>query len=242
MGQLASAVSRSLISAQVQVVLVVAGLACVVIAILGSGDFVRVVIPELKRWARISLAAIGVLVFAFAFIPELISSPSGPANAASTPSATSQSPSARGTVTPTPSPTPSGLASPMPPKVTISSPPNGAHLPNNTFGTSGIAEGVPSGDDLWLVVKPPDYDRWYPVSRINVVGGAWTIGAGEICPAGGRQDIEVFMVPNIAEAQLTAYVSYRTSQHDPGIKGMPTLATLEAVSHVSVNSDSTKSC
>jgi hypothetical protein len=118
--------------------------------------------------------------------------------------------------------------------VTITSPPNGARLPNNTFRASGTAQNVPAGDSLWLVLKPPTYYKWYPVSRITVVNGTWEIQTDKICSAEGRQNIRVFLVPNFAAAELAAYVSHRSSQYDPGIRNMPTLATPVAISHITV--------
>jgi hypothetical protein len=141
--------------------------------------------------------------------------------------------------TPTPSDTPS---SPLPATATISSPPDHANLPNNTFDASGAAQNIPVGDGLWLVIKPPNYHRWYPVSPISVTDNSWTLGPRIICPAGGRQNIQLFLVPNIADVRLKAYVSRRTSQHDPGINSMPSLAILEAVSRVYVKNDSKVFC
>ena len=212
--------------AQLQIVLVLAGLALILIAIVGSGNYVKIVIPTLKPWARIALAVVGVAVFSLAFIPGLIGSPSRSAKAAPTPSTPSRTQNASPTNLPTPTP--------VQPSVTITSPPNGARLPNNTFGASGTAQNVPAGDSLWLVLKPSTYYKWYPVSRITVVSGTWEIQADKICSAEGRQNIRVFLVPNFAAAELAAYVSHRSSQHDPGIRNMPTLATPVAISHITV--------
>lgn len=232
--KLVSMVGRSIISAQLQVVLVVAGLVLIVIAILGSGDYVKVVIPTLKAWARWLLAALGMAVFSLAFIPGIASSPSNSVRAASTPSASERT---KGT-NPTDSPTPiSG-----PPSVTIISPPSGTNLPNNTFGASGTARNIPAGDGLWLVIKAPTYYKFYPVGRIKVVNGIWVVAERKICPAGGRQDIRVFLVPNSAAAKLAVYVSRRTSKHDPGIRSMPSSATPEAISRLHVKFNSSSSC
>lgn len=147
--------------------------------------------------------------------------------------------------TTSPRPTPSGThttTSPLPPEVTIISPPNGARLPDNTFGASGTAKNIPTADSLWLVIKAPNYYRWYPVIRIKTAGDTWVVGPNRICPAGGRQNIRVFLVPNSAAGQLSAYVTHRSSQHDPGIRSMPSSAVSEAVSHLHVNFHSRKSC
>jgi hypothetical protein len=126
--------------------------------------------------------------------------------------------------------------------VTIRFPPNNAHMPNNTFGASGIAKNVPSGDSLWLVIKPSGYHRWYPVSPVGITANAWSLPEDKICPAGGWQNIEVFLVPNIVKSPLVSYVAHRSSQHDPGIISMPTLATRKAASHVDVKFSSSKYC
>lgn len=141
-----------------------------------------------------------------------------------------------------PSASPTASSPTGPPEIMISYPRNDAHLPNNTFGATGIARDIPAGTYLWLVLKPSNYRRWYPVSAITVVNSTWAIGANTICPAGGLQNLEVFLVPKIAQSQLLAYVSHRTSQHDPGIGNMPTLASRGAVSHVHVKYDAKKFC
>lgn len=147
-------------------------------------------------------------------------------------------------VSPAQSPSPSlgAMPSPMPLDVTIRSPLNSANLPDNTFGVSGIAKHIPIGESLWLVIEPASYHRWYPVSRINLVGDGWRIGTDKICPAGGRQDIKVFLVPNNAGARLSAYVKDRTSRHDPGISSMPASAKQVAVSHLFIKLNTEKSC
>jgi hypothetical protein len=212
--------------AQLRIVLVLAGLVLILMAIVGSGDYIKIVIPTLKPWARIALAVVGVAVFSLAFIPGVISNPPSSVKAAPTLSTPSRAKNASPTDLPTP--TPVQLS------VTITSPSNGARLPNNTFGASGTAQDIPAGDSLWLVLKPPTYYKWYPVSRITVVNGIWEVGADKICPAGGRQSIRVFLVPNFAAGQLAAYVSHRSSQHDPGIRNMPALATPVAISRINV--------
>lgn len=226
MGKLAGMFGRTVVSAQLQVVLVIAGLVLVVIAILGSGDYVKVVIPTLKPWARLLLAGIGVVVFLLAFIPGAISSPSSSVRAASTPSTPQHTKSAN----PTDSPTPTSVQT----SVTITSPPNGARLPDSTFGASGTAQNVSAGYSLWLVIKPPTYYKWYPVARLAVVNGSWKIQMNKICPAGGRQNLRVLLVPNSADARLTTYVSRRSGTHDPGIGNMPTQAIPEAITRIYV--------
>lgn len=155
MEQLAGAASRSLISAQVQVVLVVAGLVCLVIAILGSGDYVKVVIPTLKPWARILLASMGAAVFALAFVPGIISSSPGATN---------------------PGPlTPSHTAAPNPvsagPIVTLTSPTHGQSVSRSKgFAASGEALSLGSGT-VWIL----DYDGGYTVDQEGTVAsGLWS--------------------------------------------------------------------
>lgn len=127
-------------------------------------------------------------------------------------------------------------------QVTISRPADGAILPDNTFGATGTAKHIPANDSLWLVLKPPGYGRWYPVSPISVIGGNWHIPRDIICPASGRQDVEVFLVPDVAMLRLQEYVSSRTAQHDPGIAAMPSLTMLKAVSYVNVRTNKHKGC
>jgi hypothetical protein len=160
-------------------------------------------------------------------------STSSPERIVSTPT-----PSHIGSPTANPSSATPGSSSLSDPTVTISSPPNGGHLPDNAFGASGTARNIPASDSLWLVIKPPTYDRWYPVSRLNVVDSTWTVDPDKICSAGGWQNIRIFLVPNSADDPLAKYVSMRSSQNDPGVANMPASAVPEAISRVYVGADS----
>ena len=52
-----------------QVALIVGGLIFIGAAIAGSGQFVNIKIKELPKWARVCCAALGVALFALAFVP-----------------------------------------------------------------------------------------------------------------------------------------------------------------------------
>ena len=187
------------------------------------------------------IGAIGAIVAAIAATIIGIYLHAGSSNNQSPPLSGATSPSAsQDNSSPSSSPTPTANLGPL--EVTISSPRTGARLPNNTFGASGIVNNIPAHNGLWLVIKPPGYHRWYPVSPAAITGDIWSVGSDKICPAGGRQNIEVFLVPNIASARLKSYVSQRTSQHDPGINSMHTLATPEATSRLHVKYNAITYC
>lgn len=147
-----------------QVVLIIAGLVLVVVAILGSGDFVKVVIPALPVWARVCLGVLGSAVFALAFIPGIVvKGSSGAAVNASSSSRPAQS--AASTRAPTSNPTPSG------PVVTLTMPTTGTRVSRSQgFIASGKALSLGSYT-VWIL----DYDGGYTVDQEGTVAnGVWS--------------------------------------------------------------------
>jgi hypothetical protein len=122
------------------------------------------------------------------------------------------------------------------PQVTIHDPANNSTPANRDFGASGSANNIPSGSDLYLMIRPSIEGRWYPVARLTIKeGGSWAIPKGVIDPASGSQEIQVFSVPINDAAQLLEYVNMRRKTgDDPGISGLPSSAALKAYSHVNV--------
>jgi hypothetical protein len=145
-----------------QVVLIIAGLVLIVLAILGSGDFVKVVIPSLSTWARISLAIVGIGVFVLAFIPGIVnnSSPGSPISGVTTPQATA-TPAAR-------SPSQAVQTGPV---VTLSSPITGTNVSRSQgFIATGRAESLGTYT-VWIL----DYDGGYTVDQeATLASGQWS--------------------------------------------------------------------
>jgi hypothetical protein len=126
------------------------------------------------------------------------------------------------------------------PRVAIKFPANGANEPNNTFGSSGIASNIPTSSDLWLVVRSGVEGRYYPVDNLTLANNKWSIPGDWICPASGRQDIQIYLVPNTDENDLFDYTRGRGPHH--GINSMPSQAVLEASHAIKVAANSQKSC
>ncbi len=128
-----------------QVVLIIAGLILVVVAIIGSGDFVRIVIPTLPVWARACLGVLGAGVFALAFVPGIGESSSG--SVASPLSSSTPTQSAASTAEPTPSPT-----SPNARTIEIIKPKSGSYV-NLNNNVKVQVSGVGMSRQVWLLVQ-----------------------------------------------------------------------------------------
>lgn len=126
------------------------------------------------------------------------------------------------------------------PRVTIESPAAGISEQNNTFGSWGAARGIPASSDLWLVVRSGVEGRYYPIDNLTLMDGKWSIRSNWICPAGGLQDIQVYLVPNTDENDLFDYIRSRGPHQ--GINSMPSQAVLEASSDVQVAGNPRPSC
>lgn len=74
-----------------------------------------------------------------------------------------------------------------------------------------MAGHIPDDDDLWLVIKVPDY-YWYPVNRLDVVGGQWNVAAYKLCFLLGpeEQDLQVWMVPDISDGPSLILILHTT--------------------------------
>jgi hypothetical protein len=154
-----------------QVVLIIAGVCFVAVAITGSGLFVKVKIPELKVWSRLTLATVGAGLFASAFLipgvashssDQASSSPAltAPINGSSSPQSPSSLPK---------EPVVSG------PTVRLSYPTKGASVPQaKGFVAKGIVSQL-GNDSLWLT----DYDGGYTVDNEATVNGDGTWSASD---------------------------------------------------------------
>jgi hypothetical protein len=127
-----------------QVALILGGLAFLGVAILGSGNYVKVVIPPMPAWARFMLGMTGLIVFGLSFIvPSLSSNSSGPASPAATQPTASTSSTA---------PTPRSSAVVEAANVHITSPASGSTVSEHTqVSLKGTAEDLKRAS-LWVFV------------------------------------------------------------------------------------------
>ncbi len=128
------------------------------------------------------------------------------------------------------------------PGAAISSPVDGEHVANNTFGVTGTAANIPADDDLWLVIRSGIQGRWYPVKRLLVTDGRWAVRRGTICPQPGPHDIEVFLVPDNGGGQFFSYLGSTAQSEGQGIDSIPPAAVLKAVSSIIVPAHATPTC
>lgn len=93
-----------------QVVLIIAGLIFIAAAIVGGGNFVKVILPNLPVWARVISAGIGVTAFILGLAPSIYTTSTVVPNGGTTPA---PQPS-----TPAPNPIPTS-PSPSAPQITL---------------------------------------------------------------------------------------------------------------------------
>lgn len=122
------------------------------------------------------------------------------------------------------------------PRVSINLPHNGSKNVKRSVGAAGTASKIPSASDLWLVVRSGIEGRWYPAARLTTKrNGKWSVPAHYLCPGPGPQDFEVWLVPDVGEGQLLAYMNEsRAPQNPPGVNSMPPSAKLEATANINV--------
>ena len=104
------------------------------------------------------------------------------------------------------------------PSVTIDAPSPRKTI-KSPFGANGTWSHVSASDDLWLIVRSGIEGRWYPVGRLpKLPDHTWKTAGNAIQPALGAQQIEIFRVPETADATLINYINGRA---DPGLSGLP---------------------
>lgn len=146
-----------------QVVLIIAGLVLIVLAILGSGDYVKVVIPSLAVWARVLLAIVGVAVFTLAFIPGITTNLPGAASQPPNSVTPSPSASAKGGLV---SPSPTSDGQPINQKIRIIKPSAGSYVDLNNDIKIQL-QGVSMSRQVWILVQLGT--QVYPQGPCNTV-------------------------------------------------------------------------
>lgn len=107
------------------------------------------------------------------------------------------------------------------PAAAFAEPVNGS-AQTSSLGASGTAHNIPLSDDLWLAVRSGIEARWYPVERLVVQNGHWSVGPGIIWPASGTQELQIIMLSDSDEASFINYVQAHNLQHkNPGLSNLP---------------------
>ncbi|MCK4730968.1 MAG: hypothetical protein KAT65_00790 [Methanophagales archaeon] len=204
---------NEMLTAPISSLLIIAGLICVVLAIIGriSGKIVIIVPP--KR--QLALGGVGIVFLVIGLVlgtiiqPPLIDEGIKPT---STPPITS---------TPTPSPTPTLTQTPT---VKITSPKEGDEVPVSTPVSGTFSGELPEGLYMWVVINPhPSPGQWWPQGgRIDPWKGQWNVLAGlgrEKEDIGKEFDIAVILVNEKDNQYYTNYLE--TGQRTGSYPGIP---------------------
>src|SRR6266851_3023477 len=142
-----------------QVVLIVIGAVLVVVAIVGSGEYVQFKVPSVPAWGRVLLGILGCGVFALAFTPLV--SPTSKSSSANRPEPPVSS------IAPSASPLPSIDAA----SATLESPKSHTSVSRSQgFIATGRAASL-GPDTVWIL----DFDGGYTVDEeATVVSGSWS--------------------------------------------------------------------
>jgi hypothetical protein len=205
-----------------QMVLIIAGLALIVIAILGKGEFVKVIIPALPLWARICLGIIGTVVFVLAFMPEAGIN-SSPANQTSSSSPTGNaSPVAH----PIANPASSGPSSPIATAVSAATARPSVSItiqdPHNTginylHDVPGKITDLKPYEEVWILIDVPGNPKLYPQGSCDIIGeGSFTCANTRFGDPGvkGTFYAQAIIVNAAQDSALRKY-------YDSGLTSMP---------------------
>ncbi len=92
------------------------------------------------------------------------------------------------------------------------------------FNVNGVADNIPSGDDLWLVANPTKTNRWYPLGQLILeTGGKWDmrIDVNEALK-GSSMNLDVVMLPASDKAAYVRSGRIGGLQHLPqGLSKLP---------------------
>ena len=90
------------------------------------------------------------------------------------------------------------------------------------FSVSISSNNVPVSSDLWFIVRAGTQHEWYPFDLINP-NGTWSIA--DICPATGKQILQIWLVPDSQESTLLTYLD---SKHGSYTQGLTSLGSRSA--------------
>jgi hypothetical protein len=126
------------------------------------------------------------------------------------------------------------------PEVVITAPSANFVTTSKGFSVTGTAQHIPDDNDLWLIIRAPDY-FWYPVDQLDTVNGQWSVAAHKICflLGPGTQDIQVWMVPDTSDGPLVTWFSRSGA---PGLTNLPPESVREADTLVQVPSSARVNC
>jgi hypothetical protein len=202
-----------------QAILVISGFAFLGIAILGSGNFVKIVIPPMRPWARVSFGAVGAVALILAFsVAAASSSSSGRPNASPTHQAASTPPTARPV-------TPNTTASPK--QVTASLQFVNLHKDQKVGASISpleITGTMPSGERAWVVVESSNeyYVQGY-LSLSQPSSNLWTLGTVSFGSVAGPVGVPYDVYVILADSHASSGIQRAYKETDNGNNGIPNM-------------------
>jgi len=174
---------NEILTAPISTLLIIAGLICVVLAIIGriSGKIIIIVPP--KR--QLPLGGVGIVFLVIGLVLGTIIQPTLIDEG----------------ITPTPTLTP---LPPPPVTVEITNPKNGAEVSSFPLIVEGTFEGeLPEDWYLWLVFY--NYDEWYALCPIQPFEGKWHSRLWSKPGTLGKRDIAVLLVDKDGDSEFHRY-------------------------------------
>ena len=86
------------------------------------------------------------------------------------------------------------------------------------FTVSISSNNIPDSSDLWFIVRAGSQGDWYPYYRI-VSNVTWSIM--NVCPAVGKQILQIWMVPDAEESTLLTWTQdSKPGAHSQGLTSL----------------------
>ena len=93
-----------------------------------------------------------------------------------------------------------------------------------TIRVYGSSQNIPGDQDLWIVLRPTDDGRFYPIGRATIgEDGAWTL-PGTVClPRPGTYGVFAYLTVGRSAIELAAWVGNEAKKTRDQVQGMPSL-------------------
>jgi hypothetical protein len=97
------------------------------------------------------------------------------------------------------------------------------------------SNNIPDSSDLWFIVRAGSQDEWYPY-YLMIPNETWSMT--DVCPAVGKQTLQVWLVPDSEDAALLTYINNTHRTYTQGLTNMGSYSRVLAF----LNVDVTKKC
>jgi hypothetical protein len=114
-----------------------------------------------------------------------------------------------------------GLTVPSAPRAT-SGP--ARQTPFEALRVLGSSENIPGDQDLWIVLRPADDGRFYPVGRAPVwQDGGWELPESVCLPRSGTYSVFAYLTTSRSSLELAAWARNEAQKTPDQVQGMPSL-------------------